>query len=72
MRNFECTNISTQMIFKVIKRDYTTTDFKIGKISNATCSNAICKQGSLAEANDVAVKVLEILNRILKTNIHLQ
>ncbi len=51
------------MVTKVIKRDYTTTDFKISKISSAIfAAMQSVDQGTLAEANEVALQVLEILN----------
>ncbi|MDO6736979.1 ribonucleotide-diphosphate reductase subunit beta [Wenyingzhuangia sp. 2_MG-2023] len=51
------------MISKVIKRDYTTTDFKISKISSAiyAAMNSV-NTGSIKEANAIAIKVLEKLN----------
>ncbi|MGY5356060.1 ribonucleotide-diphosphate reductase subunit beta [Wenyingzhuangia sp. IMCC45467] len=51
------------MISKVIKRDYTTTDFKISKISNAIyAAMKSVNKGSIKEANAIAIKVLEKLS----------
>ena len=51
------------MISKVIKRDHTTTSFKISKISSAIyASMKSVNAGSFTEANTIAIKVLEKLN----------
>lgn len=51
------------MISKVIKRDYTTTDFKISKVSNAIyAAMKSVEKGSISEANKIAIKVLEQLS----------
>ncbi|NIJ46079.1 ribonucleoside-diphosphate reductase beta chain [Wenyingzhuangia heitensis] len=51
------------MISKIIKRDHTTTDFKISKISSAIyASMKSVNTGSFTEANSIAIRVLEKLN----------
>ncbi|NJB82313.1 ribonucleotide-diphosphate reductase subunit beta [Wenyingzhuangia aestuarii] len=51
------------MISKVIKRDHTTTDFKISKISSAIyASMKSVNTGSFTEANSIAIRVSEKLN----------
>ncbi|MGY5353019.1 ribonucleotide-diphosphate reductase subunit beta [Wenyingzhuangia sp. IMCC45533] len=56
------------MISKVIKRDYTSTDFKLHKISNAIyAAMKSVGQGTLDEANNVALSVLAKINHKSET-----
>ncbi len=56
------------MISKVIKRDYTSTDFKLHKISNAIyAAMKSVGRGTLEEANNIALSVLDKVNHKLET-----
>ena len=61
--NFTVTKSFITMISKVIKRDYTTTDFKISKVSSAIyAAMESVNKGSISEANSISIKVLENLS----------